>query len=125
MKKILIILSLLAFADVSLARNIFLNGKDISSAKGQKLDKVSVFISENGDIFITAPQYQVYEEKTFVPLAKAKNKDNKPSVAHPTGLPSASGMVPGATPVSKLSVPEETEENQKGLIEKAGTRFID
>ena len=62
--KALIGIVLLALAsNLALARNIYLNGKDISSAKGQKLDKVNLFISENGDIFITAPQYQVYEEK--------------------------------------------------------------
>jgi hypothetical protein len=111
-------------SSVGLARNIFLNGKDISSAKGQKLDKVNVFISENGDIFITAPQYQVFEEKTFVPIAKSKSSPPTTN-SHPAIL-GASGQTSPGTPVSKVSehLPPKEEDSQK-LKEKAGTRFID
>ena len=50
-------------------RSIFLNGIDVSSARNQDLRNVHIRISDNGDIFITAPQYQVNEEETFTPLS--------------------------------------------------------
>lgn len=121
MYKVVLSILALTLSTSVFARNIFLNGKDISSAKGQKLDKVNIFISENGDIFITAPQYQVFEEKTFVPLTKTKVADQN---SHPAGLPTAKAMTEGEAPVSEL--PENTQKPQDStLIEKAGTRFID
>lgn len=122
--KALIGIVLLALAsNLALARNIYLNGKDISSAKGQKLDKVNLFISENGDIFITAPQYQVYEEKTFQPIAKRLNNNIKNS--HPEVLNGISETIPGL-PVSKaVELPEEGTIDTQEFKEKAGTRFID
>lgn len=50
-------------------RSIFMNGVDISSARNQDMRNVHIRISENGDIFITAPQYQVTEEETYTPLS--------------------------------------------------------
>tara|TARA_B100001059_G_C17259468_1_gene298197 strand:+ start:122 stop:496 length:375 start_codon:yes stop_codon:yes gene_type:complete len=124
MTKIFLAVAILVTTNTSFARNIFLNGKDISSATGQKLDKVNVFISENGDIFITAPQYQVYQEKTFVPLAKAKKRQQS-AQSHPQNLPSASEMMGEDTPVSKQVKPKSIYNEDSQLKEKAGTRFID
>ena len=54
----------------SAVRSIYLNGTDISSARSQELKGVDVMINEKGDVFIVAPQYQVSEEDTYVPLSK-------------------------------------------------------
>jgi len=61
----------------ALARSVFINGVDVSSGKNLQLKNVSVTVSENGDVFISAPQYQVNEEYTFTPLS--------PSTASGTG----------------------------------------
>lgn len=57
-------------------RSLFLNGVDISSARNQDLRNVHVKITENGDIFIAAPQYQVTEEETFMPLSSYTSKSS-------------------------------------------------
>jgi outer membrane biosynthesis protein TonB len=59
-------------------RSIFLNGVDISSARNQDLRNVHVKITETGDIFISAPQYQVTEEETFMPLSSYASKSALP-----------------------------------------------
>jgi len=74
-------------------RSIFLNGIDISSARSQDLRNVHIKISETGDIFISAPQYQVTEEETFLPLSSYTTKqvtpEHKPPQAMGTGTGSA------------------------------------
>lgn len=130
----IIIISLAALISSSgFARSIFLNGKDISSAKGEKLDNVSVFVSENGDVFITAPQYQVHEEKTFVPLSSRSNPGqvarSTAETSHPEGLPSAASVLSGSQPMSDLDTdssetPIESEINTE-LLKKSGTRTLD
>ncbi len=74
-------LGLLLSGTVS-ARSLYLNGTDISSARNQTLKNVVVRINDHGDVFLEAPQYQVSEEDTFVPLS---NK-NKPASGAPTAL---------------------------------------
>jgi hypothetical protein len=59
-----------AMAGTKGVKSLFLNGVDISSARNQSLQNVDVMINEAGDIFITAPQYQVNEEDTYIPLSK-------------------------------------------------------
>ena len=59
-------------ADVSWARNIFLNGVDISSTRGQLLENVTIQIDDKGDLFINAPNYVVQEEENYVPLARGQ-----------------------------------------------------
>ncbi len=60
-------------------RMVYLNGVDISTARGQQLKKVDVQISENGDIYIVAPHYQVHEEDSYVPLSQYTQGVNAPS----------------------------------------------
>lgn len=60
-------------------RSIFMNGVDISSARNQDLRNVHIRISENGDVFITAPQYQVTEEETFTPLSSYVPGQSRPT----------------------------------------------
>ena len=96
--RLMIFLILLTISSTSQARNIFLNGSDISSARSQELENVKVFISDKGDIFISAPQYQVFEEKTYVPLQSRSSMTHQidRQDEHPSNLPSAVEMVPGA-----------------------------
>ena len=53
----------------ALARNIFLNGIDISSARHQLLENVTIRIDGQGHLYIEADHYQVNEESHFVPLS--------------------------------------------------------
>ncbi|MEN9811291.1 MAG: hypothetical protein RLZZ488_2858 [Pseudomonadota bacterium] len=50
------------------ARMIYLNGKNISSVRDQQLDGVSVRIDANGNLHISAPQYEVQESMHYRPL---------------------------------------------------------
>ena len=50
-------------------RSIFLNGIDISSAKHQTLENVTVRIDGQGHLYIEAPHYEVNEESTYIPLS--------------------------------------------------------
>jgi hypothetical protein len=52
----------------AIARNIYLNGVDISGAFNQPLEQVDILIDEKGDIFITAPQYVAREQGSLTPL---------------------------------------------------------
>lgn len=67
-------------------RSIFMNGVDISSARNQDLRNVHIRISENGDIFITAPQYQVTEEETYTPLSSYVPGQSRPAHQAPTAM---------------------------------------
>lgn len=59
-------------------RSVYLNGVDISSSRNEDLRNVHIKISENGDLFISAPQYQVTEEETFMPLSSYTTKSMPP-----------------------------------------------
>lgn len=73
-----------------LARSVFLNGIDVSSARSQELRHVQVRINERGDIFISAPHYQVTEEDFFTPLSRVNSNDSASKVAEsqPASVPS-------------------------------------
>lgn len=64
--------SLFLAAAPPLARTIFVNGRDVSSVRGQTLKNVDVIIDEKGDVVITAPNYQVKEQELFRPLGTPK-----------------------------------------------------
>ena len=81
------------------ARSVFLNGIDVSSARNQDLRNVHVKISDNGDIQITAPQYQVTEEETFLPLSSYSSKPPMPEHRPPQAM---------AAPKSPLEESERT-----------------
>lgn len=72
-------------------RTIYMNGTDISSARNQDLRNVHIKIDEHGNLFITAPHYQVTEEETFTPLSSYKHAtsrlEHKPAEPRETGLP--------------------------------------
>jgi hypothetical protein len=83
-------IALFLVSSLALGRNVFLNGKDVSSATGKKLEGVNISIAENGDIYISAPQYQVLEEVSYTPLGQAA-KDSKPAP-----MPQLRGRVPSS-----------------------------
>ncbi len=83
MKRLIVVLGLIfsGAAPASTTRKVYINGTDISGAREQVLKKVDVRISDSGDIFITAPHYQVYEEDSFTPLsAYQKAQEGKETV---------------------------------------------
>lgn len=71
---------------VSGNRSVYLNGIDISSARNQDLRNVHIKISETGDIYINAPQYQVTEEETFLPLSSYTSKSPLPEHKAPQAM---------------------------------------
>ena len=115
------------------ARIIYLNGVDISSAKNQSLEQVNIRIDAQGNVYVEAPQYEVQQESTFVPLSRQMPPHpNLPEHKAPGPLTRQVEM-----PASKqeLASPPETGDtlNQpetaappgagsSGLVEKEGTR---
>ncbi len=82
-------------------RSIYLNGVDISSARNQDLRNVQVKVGDNGDIYISAPQYQVTEEETFMPLSSYSGRSGTPTHRPPQELngpnsPKTAKVVPEA-----------------------------
>lgn len=95
------------------ARQVFLNGVDISSAINQELEGAVVRIDERGNIFLSAPQYQVHEEETFVPLARQKAVHAAtPEVSSKVGVSNkeGSGAIDGT---SAQLVPQEQPPNEE------------
>ena len=68
------------------SRSVYLNGIDVSSTRSQDLRNVHIKISDNGDIYITAPQYQVTEEETFLPLSSFSSKPPMPEHKPPQAM---------------------------------------
>ena len=110
-----IILTLFAISSHSYGRSVFLNGKDVSSAAGKKLEGVNISIAENGDVYISAPQYHVLEEVSYIPLGTEKKdppalkRDETPARLGTSDLPD--------TPASNLS-----ETGKAGIEEKPGSK---
>lgn len=50
------------------SKMIYLNGMNISSVKNQELEQVDIKIDNYGNIYITAPQYDVSIENSYHPL---------------------------------------------------------
>jgi hypothetical protein len=108
-------------------RNVFLNGVDISSAKSQDLKNVDVHISDNGDVYLVAPHYQVNEEDSFVPLSRYVQGLNQPQhqpaqKLNPTAPAVASPTMPASRPMPTASTtaPTPTPAPGDGLLPKAG-----
>ena len=118
-----------ASAPVAFARNVFLNGVDVSSSRSQELRNVQVRINEKGDIFISAPHYQVTEEDFFTPLSRvatppqASQNSGSPELAvapvsagvlaPATGNPPAAALAP-ATATAKGSDKNSDKNNDQG-----------
>ena len=98
-------------------RSIFLNGIDISSARSQDLRNVHIKISETGDIFISAPQYQVTEEETFLPLSSYTTKQVTPEHKPPQAMGAGTGAVAKAP--TEGSVADKSAEKSEKLPTKS------
>ena len=81
------------FAPITEARSLYLNGIDISGAKGQELHGVNMRIGENGDVYIEGPNYQVSDEDSFTPLSTYVHHLNRPNHKPADSLPQAISAV--------------------------------
>ncbi len=108
-------------------RSVFLNGIDISSAKHQILENVTVRIDGQGQIFIEAPHYEVNEESTYIPLSTWNREEGRRPRHDNTGaIPSnirnlgpgtpVPGAESGEIPVKKILEPQ-VDQQQKGSDE--------
>ncbi len=59
---------LMAQAIPAEARRLFINGIEASNLRQLDLKRVDLQIHENGDIYITAPHYQLTTTEQFIPL---------------------------------------------------------
>jgi len=98
-------------------RSIFLNGSDISGARNQQLKNVDVRITENGDIFIVAPHYQVAEEDAFTPLSKYVQSMNAPVHKNPQKISTAESAPPVHSEPKALDKAVAPAED--GMLQKA------
>lgn len=77
------------------ARMIYLNGRNISSVREQRLEAVNVMIDAHGNVHISAPHYEVQESTHYRPLfAKDLPKFSKPSVSEPVVPAYGTGVAP-------------------------------
>lgn len=117
--------------DTHAERSVYLNGIDISSARNQKLKGVDVHIDENGNIFFTAPHYDVLEEGSYVPLSKWTKKMGT-SEMHKAPTELKKGMMP-PPPSSKMpmnsgsdkELENQPSETENAPIEKPGSDWQD
>jgi|GEM_PF-1341443 len=93
------------------ARNIYLNGVDVSSSRSQELRNVQIRINEKGDIFISAPHYQVTEEDFFTPLARVGAPPTPPGVN--------TGPSVAAREKAKEAAPDAPRDVMKAPVEPA------
>lgn len=134
----LLVISPLLTAAASGGRSVYLNGVDISAAKNQALSQADIKIDSKGDIYISAPQYEVQQESTFVPLGRQQigqssaiehkkagalhRKAQAPSAAEP-----AEELVSPSETGDTLSQPEASEppsEARAQMNAKEGTRTV-
>ncbi len=108
------------------ARNVFLNGIDISSARLQNMENVNIRIDGEGNVFILAPHYQVNEESTYVPLSSWKESPGAPKHEKPRALPFHSQKVPESQPKELNEQVGPTlgsaQQDQSQTEEKAGSK---
>lgn len=77
MGKSLFILIAMLVSSSALARSVYLNGIDISSARHQSMKNVNIRIDGEGNLFIEGSHYQVNEENTYYPLSSSARPDLK------------------------------------------------
>ena len=116
-KSLLVALSL-GFASTLLGRNVFLNGVDVTSARHQNLENVTIRIDGQGNIFIIAPHYQVNEESTYIPLSSWKHKPSAPENRKPGPLSMNPQKLPSHPAAQKKAIESE------GALEKEGTKSL-
>jgi len=110
------------------ARSVYVNGTDVSSARNQVMEGVTVRIDSDGNVFVDAPHYQVNEESTYIPLRRHANEarpehrqgaslpaELRKMGVLPAGRPS-DGSVDSGTVVGPIG-PADSELPAKGPIE--------
>ena len=114
------LLLLLSWTHLAAARSIFVNGEDASSATDARLDRVQVYIDKKGDVYITAPNYELRKEDTFLPLSQPAHPEHQTSVKDPSDalkpvvsaeeLPKSLDppSLPGTPPVAEAKAPPAT-----------------
>ncbi len=103
----LFLLNLFMFAPSLWAREIFLNGSNISGSRNQTLKNVTLKIDGEGNIYIEAPHYQVNQENTFIPLSRWQKPKASPQHNTPGKIPDTQSKL---TPVERLSTLQEQED---------------
>jgi hypothetical protein len=116
------------------ARSVFLNGVDVSSSRSQELRNVQIRINEKGDIFISAPHYQVTEEDFFTPLSRVPangtttvaaggpGNSNPASGSHSPGAVTADAPAVAEPAVSKpASQPAPAKTSPATPVDKSGS----
>lgn len=73
------------------ARDVYLNGTDISSAFNQHIKNADIRIDGKGNLYISAPHYKVKEQDTYLPLSKFFEDTQPP--AHQSA-PAPAAVVP-------------------------------
>jgi hypothetical protein len=92
---------------------VYLNGKDVSSARNQQLKRVDIRLDEDGNIFIEAPHYQINEEKTYAPLrTKPQLPMAKPQHLPPGPMPERMSRSPAEVPQAPVEKPADTLQNE-------------
>ena len=99
----LVMLLFLGTATSSQARNLYLNGIDISSARHQNLENVQVKIDGQGNIYISAPHYQVNEENTYIPLSRWDRRISGPQHKQ------------GAKPIAKDNLEPASKDTEQNI----------
>jgi len=79
-----------------------MNGVDISSARNQDLRNVHIRIDEYGNVFITAPHYQISEQETFTPLSSYKHSGVQMEHRPAEPLPASTAEAPAAPSPAKI-----------------------
>lgn len=110
----------LSFSHTASARNVYLNGVDVSGARGQELKNVTVKISDNGDIYVTAPHYRIEEETTYTPLSEVlrrNHQNTRPGVVHqqPGAFPATASN--NTTPIAERQGNQAAPENAAASLE--------
>lgn len=90
-------------------RSVYLNGIDISSVRNQSLSQVDIKVDEKGNLYIVAPQYEVQQESTFVPLGKQTNGQLSP-VEHKRPAPLMRRDLPPSSDGDGLATPPQTRD---------------
>jgi hypothetical protein len=90
------------------ARDVYLNGTDISSAFNQHIKNADIRIDEKGTIYISAPHYQVKEQDTYLPLSKFFQETQPPAHQNepkPLNTQSKETLRPSNAPTNAAKAP--------------------
>jgi len=94
------------------AKTVMLNGKDISNVRKQHLKKVDIYITEEGDIVIQAPHYQVQHVDSYQPI---KITGQTPSLMNNTPIHKAPAPLNADSSGVRSQAIEETKMGEEGM----------